>query len=169
MAKLIWITGLAGSGKTTIGKEVFREMKRDNPATVFVDGDNFREVMGGSSGHTREERFAVAFQIARFCKFLVEQNIDVVCATISLFKEIHEFNRENFPDYFEIFIDCDREELVKRDQKGIYTKAFKGEIKNVVGIDIDFDKPMGCHLEITNNKIEDVNSNVNRILSLLHL
>lgn len=167
MAKLIWITGLSGSGKTTIGKEVYRYMKQDMPATVFLDGDNFREIIGFSQGYSKENRYVVAMQIARMCKYLVDQDINVVCSTISLFKDVHIFNRDNFVNYYEIFVECSMDELIRRDQKGIYSNALKGEINNVVGIDIDYDKPISPTLVIDNTEPDKLEEKVNRIVKLI--
>ena len=165
--KLIWITGLAGSGKTTIGKQVYSFLKEHNPSTIYLDGDSFRDIMGGSFGHSREQRFIVAFQIARLCQYLINQNINVVCTTISLFKEVHQFNREHIQYYFEIYIYCSFDELIKRDQKGIYSKALKGELKDVVGIDIPFDEPTNCDFKIDNTEKIDLDNNVKQILRLI--
>lgn len=165
MAFLIWVTGLAGAGKTTIAQEVYKKIKLKHPNTVLLDGDDYRKIMDKTTGHSRPERFEIAMQIARMCKFLVEQDINVVCSTISLFKKVHAFNRENFKDYFEVFIDCSMDELIKRDQKGIYSKAIKGEIKNVVGVDIAYDRPNNCHLIIDNTKAKHLNIKVAKILN----
>ncbi len=167
MSKLIWITGLAGSGKTTIGKEVYRRLKQQRSNVVFLDGDGFREIFGNDLGHTIEDRKKVAKQIHNMCKFLVSQEIDVVCATMSLFKEIHILNRNEIKNYLEVFIECDMEELKRRDQKGLYSKALKGEIKNVVGIDLPYDKPENADLVIDNSKKEKLDEKVETILKRL--
>lgn len=167
MAKLIWITGLSGSGKTTIGKEVYRQIKPDMPATIFLDGDNYREIIGFSQGYSKENRYIVAMQIVRMCKYLVDQDINVICSTISLFKDVHIFNRDNFENYYEIFVECSMDELIRRDQKGIYSNALKGEINNVVGIDIDYDKPINPTLVIDNTKPDKLEEKVNRIVKLI--
>lgn len=162
MSKLIWITGLAGSGKTTIGKGVFQKLKEKEVNTVFVDGDQYREVFG-ASGYTKAKRLVVAKNIVKLCKFLIDQNINVVCCTISLFKEIHEQNIKQFKNYYEIFVFCEIEELIKRDQKGIYSKALKGEINNVVGVDIKYDTPLNPFLIIDNNKKDDLTNKIDLI------
>jgi len=167
MAFLIWITGLSGSGKTTIGKEVYAKLKDKFSSTVFLDGDHFRDIMGGAQGHSKEQRFIVAMQIARLCKYLIDQNINVVCATISLFKEVHQFNRTQVKDYFEVYIYCPLEELIIRDQKGIYSSAINGDIKNVVGIDIPFDEPENCSLKIDNSEKNELKDKVNEIINLI--
>tara|TARA_B110000483_G_scaffold74804_1_gene93080 strand:- start:856 stop:1371 length:516 start_codon:yes stop_codon:yes gene_type:complete len=162
MSKLIWITGLSGSGKTTIGKGVFQKLKEKEVNTVFVDGDQYREVFG-ASGYTKAERLVVAKNIVKLCNFLIDQNINVVCCTISLFKEIHEQNKKQFKNYYEIFVSCEIEELIKRDQKELYSKALKGEIKNVVGVDIKYNKPSNPFLLIDNNKKDGLTENIDLI------
>lgn len=164
---LIWITGLSGSGKTTIGKAVYSRLKNQNPNTVFLDGDTFREILGEDLGHTIPERLENAKRISRMCKFLVVQDINVVCATMSLYKEVHEGNRLEIENYFEIFIDCDIDELIRRDQKGLYSKAIKGKIKNVVGMDLPYDKPTQCELIIDNNEQNKLEEKVQNILNLI--
>jgi len=165
--KLIWITGLAGSGKTTIGREVFSRLRAKEANSVFIDGDHFREIMGQASAHTREARFLVAQQIARLCKFLTEQNINVVCATISLFNDIHKFNRDRNRKYAEIYIHCEMDELIRRDQKNLYSRALRKEIRDVVGVDIKFDKPMSPDLEIDNTSQNNLEAKVDSIMNLI--
>ena len=152
--KLIWITGLSGAGKTTIGKEVYRLLKLKYSNSVFLDGDVIREILGNDLGHDREDRIKNAIRISKMCEFLTNQNIHVVCATMSLFKEIHEMNKKNILNYNEIFINVDIPELVKRDSKGLYAKALNGEIKNVIGIDLPYDKPVNPLLTIENSTLE---------------
>lgn len=164
-AFFIWITGLAGSGKTTIGEKLHAALKRKFANTVFLDGDVFREVFR-AGGYTREERFVIARQIVALCGFLVKQNINVVCATISLFKEIQDYNRKKFKNYFEIYLKCPLHELQKRDKKNLYSRAMKGQIKNVVGIDLSFDEPKNCELCIDTGKNHDIDQIVGRILKL---
>ena len=167
MSKLIWITGLSGSGKTTIGKKVFDELKQTFNNTVFLDGDGFREILGDDLGHTPKDRLENAKRISRMCKFLVSQEINVVCATMSLYKEVHELNRMEIKDYIEIFIECDIDELIRRDQKELYSKAINGKIKNVVGIDLPYDMPNLCELIVNNSQKNNLEEKVKKILNLI--
>ncbi|MDD3443307.1 MAG: adenylyl-sulfate kinase [Sulfurimonas denitrificans] len=163
MSFLVWITGLSGSGKTTIGKNVFKKLKKEHSNIVFLDGDVFREILGNDLSYSKKDRIKNAKRIHKMCKFLVNQDISVVCATMSLFKEIHRLNRDNITNYHEVFIECDLEELIKRDQKGLYSKSKK----NVVGIDLDYDKPKQCELTIDNTQKNNLESKANEILALL--
>ena len=160
--KLIWITGLSGSGKTTIAKEVYKSIKKQNMACVLIDGDTMREINANDLGYSKEDRLKNAKRIANLCKFLVESEIIVVCATVSLFKEIHELNRQNIQNYYEVFIQCDLEELKKRDQKGLYSS----NNKNLVGISQNYDIPKKPHLLIENSKQDALNEKVKQVLKL---
>lgn len=167
MSSLVWITGLSGSGKTTIGKEVYKALKQKYDNTVFLDGDDFREIFGNDLGHSREDRLSNARRISRMCKFLISQNINVVCATMSLYKEIHELNRREIQNYIEVFIKCDIKELIRRDQKGLYSKAINGEIDNIVGINAEYDEPTLCELTIENTKQDKLEKKVEKILDFI--
>lgn len=164
---LIWITGLSGSGKTTIGNALYLKLKQKYKNVVFLDGDSFREILGNDLGHNPKDRLENAYRIHRMCKFLVSQNIHVVCATMSLYKEIHELNRSEMRNYLEIFIECEIDELIKRDQKGLYSQAISGNQTNVVGVNLSFDKPQNSELTIDNTQQNALQEKVQKILDLL--
>lgn len=164
---LIWITGLSGSGKTTIGNALYLKLKQKYKNVVFLDGDSFREILGNDLGHNPKDRLENAYRIHRMCKFLVSQNIHVVCATMSLYKEIHELNRSEMRNYLEIFIECEIDELIKRDQKGLYSQAISGKQTNVVGVNLSFDKPQNSDLTIDNTQQNALQEKVQKILDLL--
>jgi adenylylsulfate kinase len=147
---VIWLIGLAGAGKTSIGKVLYQSLKSINPSTVFLDGDHVREIMGNDLGHTLEDRRKNGWRICRLCAFLERQGIDVVCATLSQFHEQQAWNRENFVRYFEVFIDVPLDVLMRRDQKGLYSGARAGTIKDVVGVDMPFPAPLAPDLVIDN-------------------
>lgn len=166
MASLIWITGLAGSGKTTIAKKVFNKIKKKHLNSVFLDGDDFRAIMQDELGFGLKDRKKNAWRIARLCSFLTSQGINVICSTMSLYKEIHAYNRKHNRRCFEVFIEVDMDELIKRDKKGLYSAALKGKIKNVTGIDLPYDKPRNA-IVFKNNNRKEIMSNVNKILKLI--
>lgn len=145
MPKVFWITGLSGSGKSTLSTELVCRLRARGDAVVLLDGDELREVFGAASAnaqnHGRESRLALAFQYAHLCRVIARQGLTVVIATISLFKEIHAWNRANLPDYFEVYLKVPLEELRRRDPKGIYCRFDAGEIANVAGLDLLIDEP----------------------------
>lgn len=149
---VIWIIGLAGSGKTSIGQALFERMKSKNPATVFLDGDHVREIMGSDLGHTIEDREQNGRRICNLCQYLERQEIDVVACVLSLFHDQQEWNRNNFAEYFEVYVDVPMSVLEARDQKQLYSGAKAGRIKNVAGIDIPFSPPINPDLVLQNEE-----------------
>ena len=163
---IVWIIGLAGSGKTTIGRRVYEILRGRRPAIVFLDGDHFRAIMGEDLGHTVEDRRRNGWRMARMCAFLDAQGIDVICCILSLFKEQRDWNRVTFSEYFEVFLDVSMGELIRRDQKGLYSAAVAGRISHVAGVDIPFDRPQSSDLIIDNNLIvSDLNPLIERIVA----
>lgn len=148
---IIWLIGMSNAGKTTIGREVYALLKKKERNVVFFDGDIFREIMGNDLGHTIEDRKVNAWRISKLCKYLDSQGIDVVFAILSIFPDMQEWNRENIGNYFEVYISVPYNTLVERDSRGIYRRALAGEIKNVVGVDIDFPEPINPDLIIDND------------------
>jgi len=144
-SRVIWITGLSGAGKTTIAKEVVKRLRTSGEIVVMLDGDQMREVLGADSrsnkNHGRERRIALAKQYSHLCRLIAIQGVTVVIATISLFREIHDWNRAHLPGYFEVYLNVPAEELRRRDPKGIYCRYDAGELSNVAGLDIHVDEP----------------------------
>lgn len=146
---VIWLIGLSGSGKSTLGKEVARQLRKISPNTVLLDGDEIRKVFAhdrGDDPYTIEGRRTNAERIVALCEMLDNQGINVVCCILSIFPDMRVENRKRFKEYFEIFMDAPLDVLVKRDVKGIYAAAKRGEIKHIVGIDIPFERPTGSDL-----------------------
>ncbi|MBR9702483.1 adenylyl-sulfate kinase [Candidatus Woesearchaeota archaeon] len=157
---LVWITGLAGSGKTTIAKKVVAGLKQEHAHTAHLDGDNMREILGGSYGHSPEDRLATAKIYARLAAELTKQGINVVVSTISLIHEIHDLNRENNKQYFEILLQTSEEELRRR------RKLYKNG-SEVMGIHQEPQYPKQPSLVLENNKEEDLKTNIQKILKLI--
>lgn len=143
--KVIWITGLSGAGKSTLAHEVVARFRAAGEAVVMLDGDELREVFGAvaanAQNHGREGRLALAMQYAHLCRVIAAQGLTVVIATISLFREVHAWNRANLPGYFEVYLKVPVEELRRRDPKGIYRRFDAGELTHVAGLDLPIDEP----------------------------
>ncbi|MDR0393311.1 MAG: adenylyl-sulfate kinase [Puniceicoccales bacterium] len=164
---LIWVTGLSGAGKTTLAVALYGKLKKKLSNLVLLDGDQFREMMSSDVGYDHSDRLIMAWRMAKICQCLTAQSIHVICATISMYKEIHMFNRANIKDYYEVFIDVSLDNLIKNDKKGLYSGALSKKIHNVVGVDLPFDRPENCDLIIDNNKKNALKEKVGRILHLI--
>lgn len=152
---VIWCIGLSGSGKTTLGREIARQLRARQPNTVLLDGDELREVFGhvrDAEAYTVEGRRVNAERIVALCKLLDSQSINVVCCILSIFAEMRDKNRGRFSRYFEIFMDAPLDVLEARDVKGLYASARRGRTRNVVGIDIPFERPTRSDMVIDSSR-----------------
>ena len=148
---IVWIIGLSGSGKSTLAIEVVKKIRMKDKSIIHLDGDLIRELYENDIGHTMEDRKINANRICKLCKFLDDQNIDVVTSILSIFPESRKWCRENLSRYYEVFIKTSINILKERDSKGIYKKYDQGILKNVAGIDIEFIEPESPDLIINNN------------------
>ena len=112
-SNLYWFTGLAGAGKTTIANLFFTSIKDSKNSLVFLDGDTLRQIFSDQQKYTLIERKRLAMRYSHLCKLLIEQDIDVVIATISMFHEVRDWNRSNINNYHEIYIKVPIDILIK--------------------------------------------------------
>jgi adenylylsulfate kinase len=140
---VIWITGLSGAGKSSLATAVTKHLRSSATPVVFLDGDELRSLFCATSEnhYDREERVNLAMKYSQLCKLISSQGNTVVIATISMFKEIHQWNRVHLPGYFEVFLDVPFDILRSRDPLGIYKRFDVGELFNVAGLDLAVDRP----------------------------
>jgi cytidine diphosphoramidate kinase len=164
---VLWMIGLSGSGKTTLSQLVYDQLKPTTPNLVRLDGDVIRDLFGNDTDHTLAGRRKNAERLSHLSKFLADQNIHVVAAVLSIFPEWQRWNRENIPGYAEVYLKVPLETLCRRDNKNLYAPALRGEIPNVVGVDIPFPEPSAADLTIDNgNDRDDFSDMVREILKL---
>ena len=165
MASLIWITGLSGAGKTTIAGEVLKQLQKRRIPCVRVDGDAVREICGHDLGHSLVDRKKNAWRIAKLCRYLVSQDMTVVCSTMSLYSEIHRFNRRSVKRYYEIYIHADLKALLRHDKNALYRPSLAGKRKHVTGVDLPFDRP-AADLTLDNSRDSGARQKALRIVTL---
>jgi len=150
MASVIWITGLSGSGKTTLAKAVASNLAITNQQSLLLDGDQLRLLLGtdgnSENNYSRAARLKLALRYASLCKLIVSQNITTIISTISMFKEVYLWNRNNLVSYIEVYLKVPISELKRRDPKKIYSRFDRGEIKNIAGLDLKVDEPKNSDL-----------------------
>lgn len=144
-----WITGLSGAGKTTVGTKLYEYLKRRKDNVIRLDGDILRQIFLNQD-YSPEGRKALGLQYGSLCKMISIQGVDVVICTIAMYDDIRAWNRENIPDYREIYLDVSMEELVRRDQKGLYSKAADQKESNVAGVNMEIELPKHPDLVIKN-------------------
>lgn len=153
-----WITGLSGAGKTTMGQKLFWDMRKKKKEVLFLDGDELRDIINNQD-YSYDGRKQVAKQYSRMCRMLSSQGMDVIICTVSMYDEVREWNRKNIENYCEIYIQVPIEELIRRDQKGLYSKALNKTAVNVMGMDTAFEEPKRPDIVIHNdgkNSVEEV-------------
>jgi len=155
---VIWIIGLSGSGKTTLGKALSKYLLSKKIASVHLDGDDLRSVWGEDIGYSIEDRRKNSKRQQKISKIFEDQGLVVVTSTIALFEDHRIENRKIFKDYFEIFLDIDIEILKQR--RELYKNG-----KNVVGVDIKYNKPITYDLKFEKNY--DVNLMVQDVLKAI--
>jgi adenylylsulfate kinase len=154
-SKVIWMTGLSGSGKTTIAKYLERKLHKKGFITQVLDGDNIRTGINNNLGFSETDRIENIRRIAEVSKLFLNCGIITINSFVSPTNAIRQQAREivGENDFLEIFIDTPLEECERRDVKGLYAKARKGEIKDFTGVSSPFEVPDKAVLTVqTKNK-----------------
>jgi cytidine diphosphoramidate kinase len=145
--RVFWLTGLSGAGKTTVGALLRDRLREAGLQPILLDGDRLRTVLAPEAGHTPEERRQLAFAYARLCRELAGQGFIVICATISMFHDVREWNAVNIFGYLEIYLRVPLAERMARDPKRLYHAT----TPNMVGWDDDFEEPRRPDMVINNH------------------
>jgi len=142
----IWITGLPGSGKTTIGKLFFKKFEKKFGPTIFVNGDDIRNIFNLKKFDLKS-RIDLAMQYSKFFNFIAKQKVNIIFTCVAMFDEVRKFNKKNNKNYIEIYIDAKIKNIISQKRKRLYfTKR-----KNMIGIDIKAELPKNPHIKIINN------------------
>jgi len=138
----LWFTGLSGSGKTTIFRQLEGHLRERGSKLEILDGDVVRENLSKGLGFSKEDRDTNIRRIAFVADLLSRNGVPVITAAISPYKEIRDEARELMGDRFvEVFVKASVDTCAERDVKGLYEKAFKGEIKEFTGVSDPYEEP----------------------------
>jgi adenylylsulfate kinase len=161
-APVLWFTGLSGSGKSTIAARVHQELARRGVDVEYIDGDALREVFP-NTGFTRAEREEHLRRTGYMASRLAAHGVTVVASFVSPYRESRDFIRKCCHHFIEIYVATPLEECERRDVKGLYARARRGEIKNFTGIDDPYETPE--HPELTlDTRALSVEESVSRVL-----
>jgi adenylyl-sulfate kinase len=162
----IWFTGLSGAGKSTLAEALEPVLKARGHNVEILDGDVVRTNLSKGLGFSKEDRDTNILRIGFVAHLLSRNGVAVITAAISPYKDIRDQNRALIGDFVEVYVECSIPELTRRDVKGLYEKALKGEIQNFTGISDPYEAPE--HPEVVvNSEHETVEESINKILAYL--
>ena len=166
--QVLWLTGLSGSGKSTIANALEKQLYAEGKKTYVLDGDNIRHGLNKDLGFTNKDRVENIRRIAEVAKLMCDAGLIVITAFISPFRAEREMARSLFQsgEYKEIFISTPLKIAEQRDPKGLYKKARSGEIPNFTGINSPYEKPIKPELTIDTSK-NSVAQSVKKILGII--
>lgn len=152
---MIWFTGLSGSGKSTVAMGVERELHAQGILCRILDGDNVRAGINNNLGFSAEDRIENIRRIAEIGKLFVQTGVVTLACFVSPTNDIRQMAREivGEEDFLEVYISTPIEECERRDVKGLYARARKGEVKNFTGINAPFEAPVSADIDIDTSKI----------------
>ena len=163
----IWMSGLSGSGKSTVANQLEASLNEQGYHTYTLDGDNTRLGLNKGLGFSEEDRIENIRRVAEVCKIMNDAGLIVICSFISPFEKNRTQAKEIIGDNFiEVFVDADLQTCETRDPKGLYKKARAGEIKDFTGISSPFETPINA-IVLKNNTEEDLQKNVNLLIDLI--
>ena len=165
---MIWFTGLSGSGKSTIAIALERELHKRGLLCRILDGDNIRSGINNNLGFTEADRIENIRRIAEVSKLFVDTGVITIAAFISPSNDIREMaaNIIGRDDFLEVYVSTPIEECERRDVKGLYAKARRGEIKNFTGISAPFEAPAHPALVLDTSALS-LEESVNKLLELI--
>ena len=137
----LWFTGLSGAGKTTVAEIVEKELKERGLKVEVLDGDIVRTNLSKGLGFSREDRNVNVLRIGFVANLLTRNGVAVLVSAISPYKEARDQVRRRIIDFIEVFVDVPLEVAAERDVKGLYKKAFAGEIEQFTGVSDPYEPP----------------------------
>jgi adenylyl-sulfate kinase len=147
------MTGLPGSGKTTIALEVERRLKEMGRNVEILDGDEVRKGLSSDLGFSKEDRQRHAKRVTFVAKVLSRNGVIVLVGLISPFRDFRQYAREEIGEFIEVFVDTSLDECIRRDPKGLYKKALDGEIKDLTGLQDPYETPLEPELTIPTEEV----------------
>jgi bifunctional enzyme CysN/CysC len=168
--KCFWLTGLSGSGKSTIANLLERRLFSENKHTYILDGDNLRYGLNKNLGFNQSDRVENIRRVAEVAKLMVDAGLVVIVSAISPFRDDRNMARSLFDEdeFVEIFVDASIDVCEKRDVKGLYLKARQGQLKNFTGIDSPYEPPENPEITLRTED-KSIDDCVNQLINYFHL
>ena len=163
---VVWLTGLPGSGKTTIARILEKELRARGYKVELLDGDEVRKWLSPEAGFTREDRERHLRRVIYVSKLLARNGVIVLASFVSPYRSIRAEARRIIGDFIEVYVKCSLETVIKIDPKGLYTRALRGEIKHMTGIDDPYEEPENPEVIVDTEK-DPPEENAKKILQKL--
>src|SRR5262245_6831332 len=153
----VWLTGPPGAGKTTTARRLAERLTQAGRSTEVLDGDEIRRAFGSDLGFSKADRDLQVRRLGFMAGLLAKHGVIAIVAAVSPYRETRDDVRRSHTSLFiEVFVDCPLEELVRRDPKGLYSRARLGEISDLTGVSAPYEPPTApeCHIR-TDQKTSD--------------
>ncbi|MDC0628370.1 adenylyl-sulfate kinase [Pelagibacteraceae bacterium] len=158
---LFWVTGLSGSGKTTISKKMQNDIQKIYGPTLLISGDDIREIFDFKD-YSAAKRLTLVMKYCKFAKFITNQNVNLIFAVVGMMDKIRNWNKKNITNYLEIYIKSDLKKIIKFKKKKIYHEKGVGDI---VGLSIKPEFPRNPDIIVNNNLKTDIKSLAKQLIN----
>ena len=162
----VWLTGLSGAGKSTIAQELERRLRARDRNVEVLDGDVVRTHLSKGLGFSKEDRDTNIRRIAFVSQLLTRNGVAVITAAISPYRATRDEARAAIGNFVEVYVTCPLDELMRRDVKGLYAKALRGEIPEFTGVSDPYEEPLAPDVTAETDR-ESVGESVDRIIAAL--
>lgn len=162
----VWFTGLSGAGKSTIAERLVPILRERGLKVELLDGDVVRTNLSKGLGFSKEDRDTNIRRIGFVSKLLTRNGVVSVVSAISPYRDVRNEVRREIGDFVEVFVHCSLDELVRRDVKGLYAKAIRGEIANFTGVSDPYEEPLAAEITVHTDR-EAVDESLNKVLTTL--
>lgn len=150
---VVWLTGLPGSGKTTIAQQLEPELRKLGWPVEVLDGDDIRQNLSKGLGFSREDRETHLKRVTYVAKLLSRNGVAVIAAFISPYRSIREYARKETTNFVEVYVKCSMQTCAQRDPKGLYRKASSGQINDLTGPQDVYEEPVTADLVVDTEKL----------------
>jgi adenylylsulfate kinase len=162
----VWFTGLSGAGKTTLSAAVSDEIRARGQRVEVLDGDVVRASLSKGLGFSREDRDTNIRRIGFVAKLLTRNDVAVVVAAISPYRAVRDEVRADIGAFVEVFVRCSLDELIRRDVKGLYERALRGEVAQFTGVSDPYEEPVNPDVIVDTDQ-ESIGQSVARVMAAL--
>jgi adenylyl-sulfate kinase len=162
----VWCTGLSGAGKTTLSAAVADAIRERGQAVEVLDGDVVRTNLSKGLGFSREDRDTNIRRIGFLAKLLTRNDVATVVAAISPYRAVRDEVRAEIGAFVEVFVRCPVEELIRRDVKGLYERALRGEVGQFTGVSDPYEEPLNPEVTVDTDR-ETIEESVAKVMAAI--